>query len=57
MLFASGYYVRAEDPAGRTVDYVQQAIDYYEANGLDATVDHYSSERQLRRPVEPDSGR
>ena len=44
MLFASGYYVRAEDPAGRTVDYVQQAIDYYEANGLDATVDHYSSE-------------
>ena len=44
MLFASGYYVRAEDPAGRTVDYVQQAIDYYEANGLEATVDHYSSE-------------
>ena len=44
MLFASGYYVRAEDPAGRTVDYVQQAIDYYEANGLDATVAHYSGE-------------
>ncbi len=44
MLFASGYYVRAEDPTGRTVDYVQQAIDYYQANGLEATVDHYSSE-------------
>ncbi len=44
MLFASGYYVRAEDPAGRTVDYVQEAIDYYEANGLEATVSHYSSE-------------
>ena len=44
MLFASGYYVRAEDPTGRTVDYVQQAIDYYKANGLEATVNHYSSE-------------
>ncbi len=44
MLFASGYYVRAEDPAATTKAYVQQAIDHYEANGLEATVDHYSSE-------------
>ena len=47
MLFASGYYVRAEDPAGQTVDYVQQAIDYYRENGLEATVDHYNSPDSL----------
>ncbi len=44
MLFASGYYVRNEDPAAATKAYVQQAIDYHQANGLEATVDHYSSE-------------
>ena len=43
MLFASGYYVRIEDPAGHTRAYVQQAIEYYEANGLDATITHYNS--------------
>ena len=43
MLFASGYYVRIEDPAGYTKGYVQQAIEYYEANGLDATIAHYNS--------------
>ena len=41
MLFASGYYLRVEDPAGRTVNYVQEAIDYYRDNGLEATVAHY----------------
>ena len=43
LLFASGYYVRVEDPAAETKEYVQEAIDYYEANGLDATVAHYNS--------------
>ncbi len=43
MLFASGYYVRVDDPAGYTKAYVQQAIDYYESNGFDATVAYYSS--------------
>ena len=43
MLFASGYYQRIEDPAGRTIDYVQQAIDYYRNNGIESTVDHYNS--------------
>ena len=47
MLFASGYYVRVEDPAGRTKEYVQQAIEYYQDNGLDATVAFYSSEDSL----------
>ena len=43
MLFASGYYVRVEDPAGRTAAYVQEAIDYYSSNGLEATIARYSS--------------
>ncbi len=47
MLFASGYYVPAEDPAGQTAAYVQQAIAYYEDNGLEATVAHYNSKESL----------
>ena len=47
MLFASGYYVHAEDPAADTQAYVQAAIEYYQANGLDATITHYSSEDSL----------
>ena len=43
MLFASGYYVSVEDPAAQTREYVQKAIEYYKANGLDATIAHYNS--------------
>ena len=43
MLFASGYYVQVEDPAAETQAYVQKAIEYYEANGLDATIARYNS--------------
>ncbi len=47
MLFASGYYVRIEDPVGQTIAYVQQAIAYYESNGLEATVALYSTGESL----------
>ena len=47
MLFASGYYVRVEDPAGATKAYVEQAIEYYEENGLEATIDRYNSQESL----------
>ena len=47
LLFASGYYVRVEDPAGRTVEYVQEAIDYYKSNGLEATIARYTSPDSL----------
>ena len=47
MLFASGYYVQVEDPAGQTKAYVQKAIEYYQANGLDATVAHYNSQESV----------
>ena len=43
LLFASGYYVRVDDPAAETKAYVQGAIDYYVANGLDATIAHYNT--------------
>ena len=47
MLFASGYYERVSDPAAETQAYVQKAIDYYKANGLDATIAYYSSDESL----------
>ena len=47
MLFASGYYPQVEDPAARTKEYVQQAIEYYQANGLDATIAHYNSQESV----------
>ena len=47
MLFASGYYPQVEDPATRTKEYVQQAIEYYQANGLDATIAHYNTRESL----------
>ncbi len=47
MLFASGYYVQVEDPAGHTKAYVQKAIEYYQANGLDATIAHYNSQESV----------
>ena len=47
MLFASGYYERIEDPAGRTREYVQEAVDYYDSNGLEATVAQYNSKDSL----------
>ncbi|MDE2781045.1 MAG: hypothetical protein OXI91_15425 [Chloroflexota bacterium] len=47
MLFASGYYLRVEDPAGRTVSYVQQAIEYYRNNGREATLAHYNSQESI----------
>ena len=47
MIFASGYYLRIDDPASRTIAYVQQAIDYYESNGLDATIALYNSQESV----------
>ena len=46
--FGSGWYdrnydLRAEDPAAYTKVYMQNAIDYYEANGRAATIARYQS--------------
>ena len=42
-LFASGYYPLPDDPQAATRAYIQQAIDLYESDGLDAMVAHYNS--------------
>ncbi len=47
MIFASGYYPEVSDPESYTKDYVQKAIDYYEANGLEATVAYYNSQESV----------
>ena len=47
MIFASGYYPGVTDPEAYTQDYVQKAIDYYESQGLEATVAHYNSPESI----------
>ena len=47
MIFASGYYPSVADPEAYTKDYVQKAIDYYEENGLEATVAYYNSQESI----------
>ena len=44
LIFASGYYPGVEDPEAYTKDYVQQAIEYYDREGLEATVAYYNSQ-------------
>ena len=46
-IFASGYYPVIDDPEGRTLAYVQEAIDRYERDGLEATVAHYNSPESI----------
>ena len=47
MLFASGYYPKPDNPAAETKAYVQKAIEYYRANGLEATIAQYNSRESV----------
>ena len=47
MIFASGYYPGVADPAAYTQSYVQKAMDYYDSQGLEATVAHYNSPESI----------
>ena len=47
LLFASGYYPPEEDTAARTKAYVQAAIAFYQREGLEATVKHYSTQESF----------
>ena len=47
LVFASGYYPEVADPRAYTQAYVADAIAYYDANGLKATVAYYSSEESI----------
>ena len=46
-VFASGYYPVPGEPGAYTQGYVQEAIDLYDSDGLDATVAHYNSRESL----------
>ena len=48
LIFASGYYPEVENPEARTKEYVQETIEYYDREGLDATIAYYSSEERER---------
>ena len=43
MIFASGYYPTGDDPEADTKAYVQNAIDHYDREGLEATAAFYNS--------------
>ena len=43
LLFASGYYPTVADPEAHTKAYVQQAIDYYDREGAEATLAYYNT--------------
>ena len=43
LVFVSSHFIVREDLEGFTTAYVQQAMAYYDENGLDATVAHYDS--------------
>ncbi len=47
MIFASGYYPGVTDPAAYTQAYVQEAMDYYDSQGVEATIDHYNSPESI----------
>ena len=47
MIFASGYYPPQQDAEETAVDFVQQAIDKYEAEGLNAVVSYYNSDESI----------
>ena len=47
LIFASGYYPAVDDPATYTKDYVQEAIEFYDREGLEATVEFYNNKESI----------
>ena len=47
LVFNSGHYILQENVAEITQSYVNRAIEYYEREGLEATVAYYNSEESL----------
>ena len=50
LIFGSGWYERGprkSDPAAYTQNFVRQAINLYDAVGLEETLDHYNSEKSM----------
>ena len=47
LVFSSGHFTLRENIEQSTQNYVNKAIRYYDANGLDATIAHYNSRDSL----------
>ena len=47
MIFIASHSILREDRANATQDYVQEAIDLYERDGLDATIEYYGSRESI----------
>ncbi len=47
ILFASGYYPAADDPETYTKAYVQEAIEYYQREGAEATLAYYNTQESI----------
>ena len=47
LVFMSGHFIVRKDLEGFTMAYVQQAMAYYDENGLDATVAYYDSRESV----------
>ena len=47
LIFVSGYFIVREDLADFTQHYVQKAIDFYDREGLAATIEYYDSRESV----------
>ena len=47
LIFASGHFIVREDLADFTQYYVQKAIDFYDREGLEATIEYYDSRESV----------
>ena len=43
LIFMSAHYIVKENVADTTKEYIARAMEYYDDNGLDATISHYNS--------------
>ena len=50
LIFISSHSILRESLVNATQDYVQKAIDRYERDGLDATIEYYGSEESINGP-------
>ena len=53
LIFIASHFTLRENRANATQDYVQEAIDRYERDGLDATIEYYGSAGEHRRAALP----
>ena len=50
LVFTAGHSILRENVAQTTQDYVQRAVDYYESNGRQATIEYYNGRESVDGP-------